>query len=242
MHEISHHNRVLRPGRLDSMKHETINSIVGVLGLVIASVTAVSQFWPEAERLQVVVEGRVDTGRPIDVSGFGMLRVSDEKTSPLFGPVSWKIRLFNNTDRNLSVVGYQIFQLTENGAKISSNAFRDRLSHFDLSLAEQPFPFSIDGFDATAVVISLMVPFEEESKGAEECAEEQVSIQQFERCLFKQGRDLFGNKVEKIHYDAAAADMFSVKWNETTYSPKFLIEFETASGAVFSAPFSYYPF
>ncbi|MBL3597938.1 hypothetical protein JMM63_20695 [Rhodovulum sulfidophilum] len=224
------------------MKHETINSIVGVLGLVIASVTAVRQFWPEAERLQVVVEGRAETGRPIDVSGFGMLRVSDEKPSPLFGPVSWKIRLFNNTDRNLSVVGYQIFQLTEDGAKVSSNALRDRLSQFDLSLAEQPFPFSIDGFDATAVVISLMVPFEEESEGAEECAEPQVSIQQFERCFFKQGRDLFGNQVEKIHYDAAAAGMFSVKWNETTYSPKFLVEFETASGAVFSAPISYYPF
>lgn len=77
------------------MKHETINSIVGVLGLVIASVTAVSQFWPEAERLQVVVEGRTETGRPVVVSGFGLLRGGDEKASPLFGPVSWKIRFFN---------------------------------------------------------------------------------------------------------------------------------------------------
>lgn len=127
------------------MKHETINSIVGVLGLFIASVTAVSQFWPEAERLQVVVEGRTETGRPVVVSGFGLLRSVDEKTSPLFGPVSWKIRLFNNTERNLSVVGYQFFQLTEDGARISSNAFRDSISQFDLSLAEQSFPFSIDG-------------------------------------------------------------------------------------------------
>lgn len=224
------------------MKHETVNSIVGVLGLVIASVTAISQFWPEADRLQVVVEGRTETGRFVDASGFGMLRVGDEKLSPLFGPVSWKIRLYNDTDRNLSVVGYQIFQLAEDGAKISSNAFKDRLSQFDLSLAEQPFPFSINGYDATAVVISLMVPFKEESEGAEKCVEPQVSIQQLERCFFRQGRDLFGNQVEAIHYDAATPDMFSVKWHEATYSPKFLVEFETASGAVFSAPISYYPF
>jgi hypothetical protein len=224
------------------MKHETINSVVGVLGLVIASVTAISQFWPEADRLQVVVEGRTETGRPIEISGFGMLRVGDEKLSPLFGPVSWKIRLYNGTDRNLSVVGYQIFQLTEDGAKVSSNAFRDRLSQFDMSLADQPFPFSINGYDATAVVISLMVPFMAGSSGAVECAEPQVSIQQLERCFFKQGRDLFGNRVEATHYDAAAPDMFSVKWQEATYSPKFLVEFETASGAVFSAPISYYPF
>ena len=224
------------------MKHETINSIVGVLGLVIASVTAISQFWPEAERLQVVVEGRTDTGRPVVVSGFGLLRDGDEEPSPLFGPVSWKIRLFNDTDRNLSVVGYQILQLTEDGKKISSNTFRDSVSPFDLSLAEQPFPFSINGYDATAVVISLMVPFRKEGEGVEKCAVPQQSVQEFERCFFKQGRDLFGNQVDTIQYDNTGPDMFGVKWNGATYSPRFLVEFETASGEVFSAEISYYPF
>lgn len=224
------------------MKHETINSIVGVLGLFIASVTAVSQFWPEAERLQVVVEGRTETGRPISVSGIGLLRGGDEKVSPLFGPVSWKIRLFNETERNLSVVGYRIFQLAEDGAKISSNAFKDEISQFDLSLAEQPFPFSMGGYAASAVVISFMVPFKKENQDAEKCAERHQSIEHIERCFLKQGRDLFGNQVEVIQYDTAVPDMFSVKWSGATYSPKFLVEFETASGAVFSAPISYYPF
>ncbi len=156
--------------------------------------------------------------------------------------MSWKIRLFNDTDRNLSVVGYQIFQLTEDGTKISSNAFRDRVSQFDLSLPEQSFPFKINGYDATVVVISLMVPFREESESIEKCPAPQQSIQQLERCFFKQGRDLFGNQVEAIQYDNAAPGMFSVKWSGATYSPRFLVEFETASGAIFSAPISYYPF
>lgn len=156
--------------------------------------------------------------------------------------MSWKIRLYNGTERNLSVVGYQIFQLTEDGEKLSSNAFRDRLSQFDSSLADQTFPFSINGYDATAVVISLMVPFKAEGEGIEECTEKNVSIHQLERCFFKQGRDLFGNQIESTHYDSSAPDKFSVKWHETTYSPKFLVEFETASGEIFSAAISYYPF
>lgn len=84
LHSLEPHKRVLKSGKL-SMKHEIINSFVGVLGLVIATVTAISEFWPEADRLQVVVEGRTETGRPIDISGFGMLRVGDKKLSPLLG-------------------------------------------------------------------------------------------------------------------------------------------------------------
>lgn len=87
-----------------------------------------------------------------------------------------------------------------------------------------------------------MVPFKEASEGEAKCTEPQQSIQQLKRCFFKQGRDLFGNLVEAIQYDTAVPDVFSVEWSGTTYSPKFLVEFETASGAIFRAPISYYPF
>ena len=225
-----------------TMKHETINSIVGVLGLFIGTVTAVSEFWPEADQLQVVTEGRIDSGQPVTFTGLGLLHEKDAKPSPAFGPVSWKIRLHNGSDRTLSIVDYKVFQLTENGAKIWSSAHNYSIAKYGQSTTEQLFPFSISAHEASAFIISLMVPFKKESAEDELCIEQQATIKQLEKCYYQQGRDLFGNFVETVVYDPPQGERLSVKWSETTFSPSFIVEFETANGSTFSTLLSYYPF
>lgn len=224
------------------MKHATVNTIVGVLGLLIATITAISQFWPEADKLQVVIENRAHTGERVEFDGFGLLRPYEEKLSPSFGPVSWKLRIFNSTDRVISVVRYRIFQLSEDGSRIGSNSFNERLVPIDASIREQKFPLNIEAREANGYLLSLMVPYVKETDGERSCSIDVSTIRQFENCFFARGRDLFGNPVNAQFDNSEPPRRVSVQWSGSTFSPRFLIEFETASGALFNTQFAYYPF
>ncbi len=210
--------------------------------MLIASVTAISQFWPETDSLQVVVERKLPEQGGLKFQGKGLLRTNDNQLSPLFGPVSWKIRVFNSTDRLVSIVGYKLFQLSENDNLVQSNAFLERLRSFDHSMPEQNFPFHINAREAVPLVFSMMMPYAKEIDGSLKCSEASITIDDLEECLFKKGRDLFGNPVNVEFQDDSHTVVQTVHWNKTIFSPKFLLVFETASGQQFSARLSYSPF
>lgn len=225
------------------MKHETVNSIVGVLGLVIATVTAVSQFWPETEKLKVVAERRIDTGRGVEFSGLGVLDPSKMDFSPTVGPVGWKIRLFNDSNQPISIVGYKLSQLSGNGSRVESSSFKDRLVFADTSQNEQSFPFSIAPHESVAKIILLMIPYQNETDNAPSCVKEYSVVRQFEKCLFKKGRDLFGNKVDFIGDYFSEDEGWGAVWSGVPQNgPRFEVSFETASGSFFRTDFSYYSY
>lgn len=224
------------------MKHETFNSILGALGLSLAAITAWYQFAPVSDKIDLVSEGRVNLGHSIEYQPAG-LSVFFFGDAPMLvgGPVSWKIRAFNSTDRPISVVGYSVYLLNEDDRRIQASALKGRLSPFDASLTEQILPDSIASREAKAYLVSLSLPFTRDQSVENKCEDQTNQLRDLERCFFLKGRDLFGNPVNVTKYSPEPDAPISVSWRHKFKGPRFTIVLETADGSQFEAKFSYFP-
>lgn len=91
------------------MKHETLNSIIALLGLGLAAVTAWQQFGPKSDSLSVVNEGRVDLGRMLDIASNGNIDPLTGESLPVLGPITWKIRVHNLSPHTVAIVSFDAF-------------------------------------------------------------------------------------------------------------------------------------
>ena len=220
------------------MKHEYFNSIVALLGLTVATVTAIFQFWPNADALQIVTESRVDVGKKVEITKFGAPNLNTGGTDPVFGPVTWKIRVYNPLDQGVSLVGYKFFQLDENNQKIYSSAFADRLSPVGVSLNVLDLPDNIGARETKAYFFSFMVPF----KNNADCNSKNANIHEFEKCFWAEGVDFLGNSVESTFDQSAPPKLIFTRWLGREHNPRFSLELETADGSFFKTEITYYPF
>ena len=224
------------------MKLETVNAIVGCLALVLASVTAWAQFAPTSDNLQVVSEGRVNLGRPTDVVKNGTFDLEKNTPQPTIGPATWKVRVHNETDRVVSIVGWQIFLLTKDGGRVKYSAMRELLSPVDPSLPILNLPINIAAHETAAYFVSASVPFDGSAIEKSACFEPRRSLADTEQCVLASGKDIFGNSVSVVRYDPDHPEIFSATWEGQMNAPSFYLEFETADGSVFPAVLSFLPF
>lgn len=223
------------------MKHQTFNSIIAALGLSLAATTAWYQFAPAADRIELTSEGRINLGRNLEFSPVGLGALYGDRPMSVAGPVTWKVRVYNASDRPVSVVSFSVYLLSENGGRVRYSAMRERLSPFDVSLAEQVLPDKIGAREAKAYLISLSMPFERDQNGDPKCEDEATQLRDLERCFFFKRRDLFGNPVSVTRYDSAPSGSFSVSWDQGHTGPHFSVVFETADGSQFATRLSYFP-
>jgi hypothetical protein len=223
------------------MKHETLNSIIAILGLGIAIFSTAYQLWPEADRLNVTVESRVDIGLPTSIIEKAVPNATNGELDPAIGPISWKIRVYNDSDRNVSITKYDFLGLS-NTRLFQTNAFRERLSAFDPSLNDQVLPDNIGPRETKAYLFSFFLPFTSQHNLLETCRPNSDNFKAFERCFFLNGYDLFGNKVMASKNINFPDDNISVEWVGVEFKPAFLIDLQTGDGSRFSTTFSYFPF
>lgn len=223
------------------MKHETINSILGGLGLLIALVTAWFQFAPTADQLQVVSEGRIDFGTPVEVKNRAAFDTSTGKSQPVIGPVVWKIRVHNEADQVVSIVDWQIFLIASDGRLTQYSSMQENLSALDRVLTPISLPINIPANETTAYYVSAHVPFDRDVFETSECFEPARGLRQTENCVILGGKDLFGNSVFITKYDPTFPNSFSVTWESVERTPQFFVRLETADGSNFSVFLSYLP-
>jgi len=227
------------------MKHETINSIgviaglvLGIVSLSLTGVTAWHQFAPKKDSITVATEGRVNVGARLEVEPFGGINPETGESQPLLGPVTWKIRVHNTSDRSVSLVDFRGFLLTADDARIMYSAMRERLSPIDPSLPVQSLPENIPANESRAYLVSLFVPFSVEVSDENKCTDLEVDLRELERCYFRKGRDLFGNQVQ---YTETGGDTFIAIMKGAFKGPRFAILIETADGTQFSTQLSFLP-
>ena len=224
------------------MKHESVNSIIGVIGLLIACVTAWFQFAPTADRIQLVSEGRITTGHPIEVLPVGGLDVHTFQPLPVIGPVTWKIRITNNTDKVVSIVSFRVFQLDDAGKEFYNSTMSERLSIQDASLEAQRLPDNIGANETKGYLVSLMMPIIPHEVERSKCIQNVDNLKEIERCFYVLGRDLFGNDVDAVFDESTPQKVIQVSWQSRKQQPKFRVDIETADGSMFSSDLSYFPF
>jgi len=223
------------------MKHETFNSLLGAIGLCVALVTAWYQFAPTSDSIEIVSEGRVNLGRDLEYQPVGLGAAFDGVPMSVAGPVSWKIRVYNASDRPVSVVAFSVFLLSEDDEGIQYSAMHERLSPFDASLSEQYLPVGVAPREAKAFLVSLAMPFSRDQSADGSCENQTTRLRELERCFFLKGRDLFGNPVTVTKYDDEPEGPMSVSWDQDNKGPRFSVVFETADGSQFETRLSYFP-
>lgn len=223
------------------MKHETINSILGGLGLLIASVTAWFQFAPTADELQVISEDRVDFGTPIEVGKGGAIDSITGKPQPVIGPAIWKIRVHNETDRVVSIVDWRMFLIAGDGGLAQYSSMQEVLSALDQSLAPIVLPINIAANETTAYFVSAHIPFDDAALVQSDCFDPPRGLVETERCVLSAGKDLFGNPVSITSYEPTLVDAFTVTWDSIERTPQFYVELETADASKFSVILSLFP-
>lgn len=223
------------------MKHETVNSIVAGLGLVLATFTAWAQFSPKADELQIISEGRTETGNRIETTEFGSINPATELPAPTIGPTTWRVRIHNQTDRSVSVVNWDFFLLSSEDKRIMYSAAREKLDPVDVSLSSLNLPINIPAHQTNAYLISAFIPFDRNVFEEEvDCFASKPTLHEAEKCVWHSQKDLFGNEITILNGDPSPHNM-NVRWDDRPKAPKFLVEFETADGSKFPVVLSFYP-
>lgn len=220
------------------MKHEYINSIGVILGLCLGAVTAWHQFGPQKDTIMLTTEHRVDVGAKLEIEPIGTLSLTTGENQPVLGPVTWKIRADNPTDRAISLVSFKAFLLTEDGSPVYYSTMREQLSPLDAPLSILRLPENIPPHESRAYLISLFVPYVSDEDTRNKCDENAIKLRVIERCFFKKGRDIFGNKMK---YRDIEGGNFVATMEEPFEGPKFAVIFETADGSKFVTQLSFLP-
>ncbi len=166
------------------MKHQAINSIGVILTLCLGVVTAWHQFH-QKDTITLTTENRVETGTRLEVQPFGAIDVDTGESQPVLGPVTWKIRVHNPTDRSVSLVSFEAFLLTTEDSPVYYSAMRERLSPIDAPLSAQPLPENIPPYESRAYLVSLFVPYKAGEDSQSKCEEKVASIQEIQLCFFR---------------------------------------------------------
>ena len=174
------------------MKHETFNSIIAGLGLVLAAVTAWNQFSSKADELQVVSEGRTETGNQIEINKFGILDSETGRPAPTIGPTSWRVRIHNETDRPVSIVNFEFFLLGPEYERIMYSEAKEKLSSAEAGLPSIDLPINIPAHQTTAYVISAFIPFDRNVFEEEaDCFDSEPTLHQAEECVCGAPRKIY---------------------------------------------------
>lgn len=220
------------------MKHKAINTVIALFGLGLAAVTAWHQFGPKRDVIMLASEGRVEVARQLKIEPFGGLDPESGESLPLAGPVTWKIRAHNPTDRTVSLVSFQVFLLSKDDSPIQYSAMRELLSPFDATLPVQDLPENIPANESRAYLVSLFAPFKTDEDPQAKCDDDATNLQALERCFFEKGRDMFGNPVEVLD---TGSGLFATRWLGSFEGPRFVVVLETADGSKFFTQLSFRP-
>ncbi|EOY4517370.1 hypothetical protein ABMY01_22415 [Vibrio vulnificus] len=209
------------------MKHETVNSIIGVLGLVIASVTAYHQFVPPSDNLEIEVTSVPSNEKLNEYIEF-QDGLSDE-VRKLSGPFFWKFTAYNDLDRTVTIKEIDTKLLSDIGGLIDYSDLS--IGTFDRNLAPLHLPLSINAHEAKVIILALNIPI----KYQEHCTISNSTVQDLERCYYGYGHDLFGNPVERLTTGV-------VQWKGLPKSPSFISTVKTGDGSELRKTLSYFPF
>ena len=209
------------------MKHETVNSIIGVLGLLIASITAYHQFVPPSDQLDIEVVS-VPSTQPLNEYVEFQDGLSEE-VRKLSGPFFWEFTVYNSLDRTVTIKELETKLLTDIGSLIDYSDLS--IGTFDRNLVPLQLPLSINAHEAQVIVLALNIPV----KYQEHCKISGSTVQELEQCYYQYGHDLFGNEIERLAYGA-------VQWKGLPKSPSFISTITTGDNSQLSKTLSFFSF
>jgi hypothetical protein len=98
------------------------------------------------------------------------------------------------------------------------------------------FPLMLAPHEARSIIVGIRVPVKALVQPTERACETQLSsLEDFQNCIFDQGRDLFGNKGHRIGEGSGFA------WDQQMDAPSFSAKIVTAGGFETVTLLEFYP-
>jgi len=222
------------------MKHETANTFIALAALVLAVFSTVKQLIPAGDSITLTTEAKVNLSKPISIISERIQLSADGYSNALIGPIFWKIRVYNNTDRSVSIVDSEVFLIAGGGGKMFYSEIDGELIPADLKIPLILFPDNIAPHEGRAYIIKLNIPIRPDSDNETSCLKNVYSLKALEHCFMRKGRDLFGNEVEAV-FDPVDDSLFYAEWPSIMKEPVFSLMLKTADGSEFFTEISYFP-
>jgi hypothetical protein len=217
--------------------HELLSNSISLIALILSIITAYFQFKPQNESIQIVSQQKILTGYAIKIGIGGLPLPNNSVSTNEIGPITWKIVVFNPTERPLSLTDLSVRYAHPQGDIQQSGMLLNIASGTDRIAID--FPIQIAAREAKSIFISLKIPVKLPSdKNILRCKENLSSIENFESCIYNFGFDIFGNSVKRL-----VPKQFGgiVQWDKWPDAPIFRATIRTAGNASAATILTYYP-
>ncbi|TCC06806.1 hypothetical protein E0L21_12515 [Kosakonia quasisacchari] len=188
------------------MKHENFNTVIALLGLLLAAFSTYTQLKPEKDELDLVVTASLNPNAKFELK--------DNKYLPegifgankkLAGPASIMLEVSNNMNRTVTIKKIKI-ELVKNDKGIIYYPQMINVSDKD-TIDTLHTPVTIEGHSVIQRELSINIPVHYEER-ISSCfsrpglfVSEPISINNIEYCYFSHGIDFLGNKVQLTQYE-----------------------------------------
>jgi len=222
------------------MKHETLNSIIAVCGFLLAGFSTLYQFRESPDNIAINIEGPVQTNNVLNIDSYTTTGFyDDDSPHVLAGPTYWKVVIFNDSDKPVSIIGKRLYLILEQGGEAFYSRIGGNFYSSDKSLSPISLPHNIEPYEAKGFLIDVTFPIVSGDEDDQKCHSSNKELREIEECFYRLGRDLFGNKVDaKFGTDGA---INYVQWKSQKRQPRFMLEIHTADGSEFKTQLKYFP-
>ncbi|EKO3549516.1 hypothetical protein QMT37_003428 [Vibrio fluvialis] len=214
---------------------ENLNTIIGSAGLLLASLTAYHQFGLTSDRLDI--EAKLVPGySSVFERKFSHTDIETNIKTDISGPAYWKVIIYNPSDRPVTIKNYDTYLISENGYEIKYKNLIEGI--FDQRNTLIDLPISVEPRRAKILFLGLNIKVIPDISN---CYSKNSSLHEVELCSYKQGSDIFGNKVEyKEFLSPLDTYGYNVFFSQDVKSPVYIFSFETGDNSLFQTQLIYY--
>ena len=234
------------------MKHETINSVVAVLSLLLSTTVFFVQFGPKSDALVVTNEGEIRHHLYWNEEDSVVIATDSKKNKHVLGfPSKWKVRLYNPSSRAVSVTSFRVTaepfpgKPIEDKTKFDSaieSILREALevelpvypalaAKINETWSDELSPIRLQPQQAVDVVIApLHFFYRYEDDEHENCILSTKTINDIKNCYAERGKNVYG-AAQKIHPNIEGE--YIVDLNDDA-NPHYRLQVNTGDGSTYS--------
>ena len=215
------------------MKHESINSIGVIFGILLGAVGIYLQMAPKKIDLKFEAPELVRSDDLVELN----YPSSRSRGLNLFGPIFWKITITNNSERPASIIGAQAFLKTKETGKLGMTGIFG--GFYDQNTTPVNIHVTIPALESEAYFIRGYLPVKLNQKAAGQCLNQKLPVTPFMQCMIRQGYDIFGNELDVVSSENGS--FVGAAWPMDQENPQLLVVFQSNDNKEFEVVASFLP-
>lgn len=211
--------------------HESINSLGVLIGIALGGVSLYLQLAPKESEVSFSPATVVTTDDRLELRPY-----PSKPDQELFGPITWKLIINNDSDRAISIVRNDLPTIEVGDDRFYTTGIFDGI--FELDGSSISYPLTIQAFESKAVAVRGYLPTGDMSPARKTCVGKNLAVSDYMQCMIHEGTDAFGNDLEVTRLDGR---FVGASWPMDSIQPKLEMNFVTSDEREFRTQLRVYP-